>query len=63
MSIKLYGIKAYGQWHWFNARQDYVQYLMDWIMGTDGAEQDRAVSALHALGEGKRQFDSDACSA
>ena len=44
-----YGIKAYGQWHFFPSRKKYVAYLNEWIASTEGSERDRAVYALEAL--------------
>lgn len=55
-----YGIKAYGSWTRFATRVDYERYLNEWIAGTDGAEQDRAICALVALEEGQTEWDSDA---
>lgn len=54
-----YGIKAYTHWHTFATKAEYEAYLMDWIAGTDGSEQDRAVNALVALTAGQKKYDSD----
>ena len=60
MDTKKYGIKAYGRWHRFTTRGEYERYLNDWIAGTVGAEQSRAVDALVALDGGQAEWDSDA---
>ncbi len=60
MKKKKYGIKAYGSWTRFSTRKEYEGYLLNWIAGTDGAEQRRASSALAALHGGQAEFDSDA---
>ena len=60
MSLNGFGIKAYGTWQTFETRSDYEKYLNDWISGTDGAEQYRAIRALSALyGSNIHYFDSD----
>lgn len=59
MKNKAYGMKAYGRWRRFATRADYSKYLLEWIAGTYGAEQDRAVSALAALECGQNEYDSD----
>jgi len=58
---KGYGIKAYGEWTRFSNKAAYEQYLLEWIAGTEGSEQDRAVNALTALWAGVNFYDSDAC--
>lgn len=55
-----YGIKAYGLWSRFATCEEYVQYLLEWIAGTEGSERDRATSALAALHSGQFEYDSDA---
>jgi hypothetical protein len=54
-----YGIKAYGHTHSFRSKAKFRQYLMDWIMGTDGAERDRSVRALCNLEAGINFTDTD----
>ena len=54
-----YGIKAYGTWTRFASRKKYENYLLEWIAGTDGAEQSRASRALAALHEGVAEYNSD----
>jgi hypothetical protein len=54
-----FGIKAYGNWHEFKSERAYRNYLMEWIAGTEGSEQDRAVQALVALDCGQYRYDSD----
>lgn len=56
---KPYGIKAYGKWTRFATRDEYEHYLNDWIAGTDGHEQDRAIKALSDLLAGKKTTDTD----
>lgn len=56
---KPYGIKAYGKWTRFATRDEYEHYLNDWIAGTDGHEQDRAIKALSDLLVGKKTTDTD----
>ena len=54
-----YGIKAYGTAEYFRTKREFRAYLMDWIMGTDGAERDRAVRALANLECGQNFTDTD----
>lgn len=54
-----YGIKSYGKWTRFATRDEYEHYLNDWIAGTDGHEQDRAIKALSDLLVGKKTTDTD----
>lgn len=56
---KPYGIKAYGKWTRFATADEYEHYLNDWIAGTDGHEQDRAIKALSDLLVGKKTTDTD----
>ena len=60
MKNKKYGIKAYDSWKRFSTRREYEGYLLEWIAGTDGAEQRRASCALAALYGGQKEYDSDA---
>ena len=55
-----YGIRAYGSEHRFSHKEDYLEYLLDWIDNTDGAEQDRAFRALNNLRSGISFTDTDA---
>ena len=55
-----YGIKAYGKWHCFPTREAYKTYLAEWIAGTEGAEQGRAVDAYVNLLAGINKTDTDA---
>lgn len=57
---KKYGIKAYGKWFEFDRKADYLAYLNEWIAGTDGSEQERAVDALTNLMAGIARTDTDA---
>lgn len=59
MKARTYGMKAYGRWHRFATLAEYSKFLLEWIAGTDGAEQDRAFSALTALEHGLNEYDSD----
>lgn len=54
-----YGIRAYGSEHRFSHKEDYLEYLLDWIDNTDGAEQDRAIRAFLNLRSGIRFTDTD----
>ena len=54
-----YGIKAYGKTFTFKRLAEYRKFLMDWILGTDGAERDRAVIALGNLERGVKFTDTD----
>lgn len=56
---KNYGIKAYGTWHYFPTKSTFSNYLIKWICGTDGAERDRAVTALANLDCGINFTDTD----
>lgn len=56
---KNYGIKAYGTWDYFATKTAYRNFLMNWICGTDGAERDRAVTALANLECGINFTDTD----
>ena len=55
-----YGIKAHGKWKMFDSCSAYREYLFAWIAGTDGAECDRAVTALVNLDAGIAMTDTDA---
>ena len=58
--VKLaYGIKAYGKWTRFATAEEYEKYLNEWIAGTDGHEQDRAIKALSDLLVGVKTTDTD----
>lgn len=59
MKARTYGMKAYGRWHRFATLAEYSRFLLEWISGTDGSEQDRAFSALAALECGQTEYDSD----
>lgn len=54
-----YGIKAYGSWFYFGTKEEYEEYLKKWVMGTEGAERDRAVDALSRLWRGVGFTDTD----
>lgn len=54
-----YGIKAYGNLHVFKSKVKFRDYLMDWILSTEGAERDRAVLALSNMENGKFFTDTD----
>lgn len=56
---KKYGIKAYGSWEYFSTKSAYKNHLLNWIAGTDGAEQERAIEALTSLEDGYNFCDTD----
>lgn len=56
---KVYGFKAYGAIVWFNSKKEMREYLMDWMMNTEGAERDRAVDAFLNLERGVTFTDTD----
>ena len=56
----VYGIKAYGKITTFNSARAMRKHLCAWIAATDGAERDRAVTALANLGNGIVFTDTDA---
>lgn len=55
-----YGIKAYGHTTMFKTKAAFRNYLMDWICNTEGAERDRASTALSNLETGIPFTDTDA---
>lgn len=57
---KRIGIKAYGTTRTFKTVNALKQYLLEWFLGTDGAEQERAVRALGNLMAGVTFTDTDA---
>lgn len=54
-----YGIKAYGSERRFNRKEDYLDYLLKWIDGTEGSEQARAIRAFTNLRAGIYFTDTD----
>jgi hypothetical protein len=54
-----YGVKAYGKAEMFRTKAEFRKYLMDWIVGTEGAERDRAVDAIANLECGVPFTDTD----
>lgn len=55
-----YGIKAYGKTTRFPTRQQFNDYLIEWMCGTEGAEQERATRAYVNLMGGIPFTDTDA---
>lgn len=54
-----YGIKAYGTITRFATRKQFHDYLIEWICGTEGAEQERATRAYANLVSGIPFTDTD----
>lgn len=57
---KQYGIKAYGRTARFATQEECIAFLLEWIANTDGAERDRADTALVNLLGGIPFTDTDA---
>lgn len=58
-SRQKYGIKAYGEWEYFSTEKAYRDYLTEWMCGCEGAERDRAVTALCNLEQGIFKTNTD----
>lgn len=54
-----YGIKAYGRTTRFADQEEFISFLLDWIANTDGAERNRADTALTNLLAGIPFTDTD----
>ena len=55
-----WGYKAYGTVAWFRTRRELMEHALEWLMATDGAEQERAASILSAAEAHVRFTDTDA---
>lgn len=55
-----FGVKAYGSWKEFDSVEEFCAYLIEWMSATDGAERNRAVTALVNLRNGISRTDTDA---
>ena len=54
-----YGVKAYGSVKRFGTKDEFMDYLLEWIAGTDGSERERAMLALANLQAGIPFTDTD----
>ena len=51
--------KAYGQFHSFRSRNAMKAHAEEWMLNTEGAEQDRACRVLAGIEAGEHFIDTD----
>lgn len=56
MKIK---VKMYGSWQEFKTKKQAEQTLLEYMMGSDGAEQARYTYAYLSVKEGRKEINTD----
>lgn len=56
MKIK---VKMYGSWQEFKTKKQAEQTLLEYMMGSDGAEQARYTYAYLGVKEGRKEINTD----